>query len=123
MIFFRLCTRFGIKPIIFRNMAKLEAKTKENPRLEQNILLDGRISLYLEYYLGREQKPVLDKYGNQVYYTTGAMAGKPKFSVKHNRKKENLNLYLLDKPRTPIERQTNKESVCLQTKVYHCKFS
>lgn len=98
-------------------MAKLEAKTKENPRLEQNILLDGRISLYLEYYLGREQKPVLDKYGNQVYYTTGAMAGKPKFSVKHNRKKENLNLYLLDKPRTPIERQTNKETLELALKI------
>lgn len=98
-------------------MAKLEAKTKENPRLEQNILLDGRISLYLEYYLGREQKPVLDKYGNQVYYTAGAMAGKPKFSVKHNRKKENLNLYLLDKPRTPIERQTNKETLELALKI------
>ena len=33
-------------------MAKLENKTKENPKLEQNKLSDGRISLYLEYYLG-----------------------------------------------------------------------
>ena len=41
-------------------MAKLENKTKENPKLEQNKLSDGRISLYLEYYLGREEKPVLD---------------------------------------------------------------
>lgn len=98
-------------------MAKLEAKTKENPRLEQNILSDGRVSLYLEYYLGREQTPVLDKHGNQVYYLTGAMAGKPKFSVKHNRRKENLNLYLLDKPRTPIERQTNKEILELALKI------
>ena len=39
-------------------MAKLENKTKENPKLEQNKLSDGRISLYLEYYLGREEKPV-----------------------------------------------------------------
>ncbi len=98
-------------------MAKLEAKTKENPRLEQNILSDGRISLYLEYYLGREQTPVLNDLGEQVYYTTGAMAGKPKYSVKHNRKKENLNLYLLSKPRTPIERQTNKETLELALKI------
>ncbi len=48
-------------------MAMLENKTKENPKLEQNKLSDGRISLYLEYYLGREEKPVLDENGNQVY--------------------------------------------------------
>ena len=98
-------------------MAKLEAKTKENPKLQQNILSDDRISLYLDYYLGREQNPVLDKEGNQVYYISGAMAGKPKFSVKHNRRKENLNLYLLEKPRTPIERQTNKETLDLALKI------
>ena len=79
-------------------MAKLENKTKENPKLEQNKLSDGRISLYLEYYLGREEKPVLDKNGNQVYYDSGKMQGKPKFAVKHNRRKENLSLYLIDKP-------------------------
>ncbi|KAA6321512.1 Tyrosine recombinase XerD, partial [termite gut metagenome] len=33
-------------------MAKLEIKTKENPKLQQSTLSDGRISLYLEYYLG-----------------------------------------------------------------------
>ncbi len=54
-------------------MAKLENKTKENPKLEQNRLSDGRISLYLEYYLGREEKPVLDENGNQVYYESGKM--------------------------------------------------
>ena len=54
-------------------MAKLENKTKENPKLEQNKLSDGRISLYLEYYLGREEKPVLDENGNQVYYDSGKM--------------------------------------------------
>ena len=75
-------------------MAKLENKTKENPKLEQNKLSDGRISLYLEYYLGREEKPVLDENGNQVYYDSGKMQGKPKFAVKHNRRKENLSLYL-----------------------------
>ena len=97
-------------------MAKLENKTKENPKLEQNKLSDGRISLYLEYYLGREEKPVLDENGNQVYYDSGKMQGKPKFAVKHNRRKENLSLYLIDKPRTPAERQQNKETLELATK-------
>ena len=92
-------------------MAKIENKTKENPKLEQNKLSDGRISLYLEYYLGREEKPVLDENGNQVYYDSGKMQGKPKFAVKHNRRKENLSLYLIDKPRTPAERQQNKETL------------
>ena len=77
-------------------MAKLENKTKENPKLEQNKLSDGRISLYLEYYLGREEKPVLDENGNQVYYESGKMQGKPKFAIKHHRRKENLSLYLID---------------------------
>lgn len=98
-------------------MAKLENKTKENPKLEQNKLSDGRISLYLEYYLGREEKPVLDENGNQVYYESGKMQGKPKFSVKHNRRKENLSLYLIDKPRTPAERQQNKETLELATRI------
>ena len=79
-------------------MAKLENKTKENPKLEQNKLSDGRISLYLEYYLGREEKPVLDENGNQVYYESGKMQGKPKFAIKHHRRKENLSLYLIDTP-------------------------
>lgn len=98
-------------------MAKIDVKTKENPKLEQSMLSDGRVSLYLNYYLGREQNPVLDESGSQVYYTTGAMKGKPKFSVKHNRRKENLNLYLIDKPRTPIERQSNKETIELAMKI------
>jgi len=98
-------------------MAKIENKVKENPKLEQNKLADGRISLYLEYYLGREEKPVLDESGNQVCYETGAMKGKPKFQVKHHRRKENLSLYLLDKPRTATERQNNKETLALAMKI------
>ena len=98
-------------------MAKLENKAKENPKLEQNMLSDGRISLYLEYYLGREETPVLDENGNPVLYETGKMAGKPKVHIKHNRRKENLQLYLIAKPRTPIERQQNKETLELATKI------
>ena len=76
-------------------MAKLENKAKENPKLEQNVLSDGRVSLYLEYYLGREETPVLDENGNPVLYETGKMMGKPKVHIKHNRRKENLQLYLI----------------------------
>ena len=90
-------------------MAKLENKAKENPKLEQNVLSDGQISLYLEYYLGREETPVLDDDGNPVLYGTGKMVGKPKVHIKHNRRKENLQLYLIAKPRTPAERQQNKK--------------
>ncbi len=71
-------------------MAKLENKTKENPKLEQNKLSDGRISLYLEYYLGREGKPVLDENGNQVYYDSGKMQGKPKFAESITGEKKTL---------------------------------
>ena len=98
-------------------MAKLENKAKENPKLEQNVLADGRVSLYLEYYLGREETPVLDDNGNPVLYETGKMMGKPKVHIKHNRRKENLQLYLIAKPRTPAERQQNKETLELATKI------
>ena len=74
-------------------MAKLENKSKDNPRLEQRLLADGQISLYLEYYLGRESEPVLDEFGEPVLYESGKMAGTPKYRVRHIRRKENLNLY------------------------------
>lgn len=76
------------------NMAKLDIKAKENPKLQQSTLSDGRISLYLEYYLGRTQ---------WIDENTG------KIKVKHNRKKESLNLYLMHPARTQTERQKNKE--------------
>lgn len=75
-------------------MAKLQAKTKENPKLMQKTLADGRQSLYLEYYMG---------YNKVVDETTG------KEHIKHIRSKEFLGLYLLPNPRTPEERQKNKE--------------
>jgi len=77
-------------------MAKIENKLKENPKLEQKQLKDGRLSLYLEYYLGRTQ---------WIDNETG------KAKIKHDRKKETLNLYLITNPRTPIERQTNKATL------------
>ncbi len=98
-------------------MAKLENKSKDNPKLEQRILSDGQISLYLEYYLGRESEPVLDEFGEPVLYESGKMAGTPKFKVKHIRRKENLNLYLVATPRTPFDRQHNKETLQLAKKI------
>lgn len=98
-------------------MANLDSKTKENPKLQQTAISDDRISLYLEYYLGREEQPVLDNNGNQVLYETGKMKGKPKYKVKHNRRKENLSLYLIAKPRTPKEREQNKQTLLLAKKI------
>ena len=99
-------------------MAKLEKKTKENPKLEQRVLADGQVSLYLEYYLGRTSEPVLDEHGEQAYYQSGKMVGKPIFKVRHNRRKENLTgLYLVANPRTPIDKQHNKETLALAEKI------
>ena len=98
-------------------MAKLENKSKDNPRLEQRQMADGQISLYLEYYLGRESEPVLNEFGEPVLYERGKMAGTPKFRVKHIRRKENLNLYLVASPRTPIDRNNNKETLLLAKKI------
>ena len=60
---------------------------------------------------------MLDENGNQVYYESGKMLGKPKFAVKHHRRKENLSLYLIEKPRTPAERQQNKETLELAVRI------
>ena len=98
-------------------MAKLESKTKDNPRLEQRLLADGRISLYLEYYLGRQSEPVIDEAGDPVLYQSGKMAGTPKYRVKHIRRKENLNLYLVANPKTPFDKTQNKETLQLAKKI------
>lgn len=78
---------------------------------------DGRASLALEYYLGRSEAPVLDDDGNPVLYTSGAMKGKPKYTVKHKRKKEALNLYIWVAPRSAQERQQNKNTLQLTEKI------
>ncbi len=98
-------------------MAKIESKNKQNPKLQQSELKDGRASLYLEFYLGRSETPVLDDEGNQVFYTSGAMTGKPKYQVKHIRKRENLNLYIWLHPRNTQERLQNKNTLALAEKI------
>ena len=98
-------------------MEIIKSISKENPRLEQRVLADGRISLYLEYYFGRTKELVLDEHGEPARYENGKMAGQLKYKVKHDRKKENLDLYLIAKPRTPIERQHNKSTLELAKKI------
>ncbi|GAB6013355.1 tyrosine-type recombinase/integrase [Viscerimonas tarda] len=83
-------------------MAKLQTKSKENPKLQQKTLADGRQSLYLEYYMGY----------NKVF---DEETGKEK--IKHIRSKEYLGLYLLANPRTSEERQKNKETLALATEI------
>ena len=50
-------------------MARIENRKKQNPKLLQSELSDGRASLYLEYYIGRTETPGLDEDGNQVFFT------------------------------------------------------
>ena len=77
-------------------MAKNDTKVTDNPKLKEKILSDGQISLYLEYYLG---------------YTKEYDEAKDKDVVKIVRKKEFLNLYIWQAPRTPLERQHNRETL------------
>lgn len=83
-------------------MAKNDAKVTDNPKLKQKALSDGNFSLYLDYYLGRVN--VKDE-------TTGEITNKVQ------RKREFLHLTLLASPRTPIERQQNKETLALAQKI------
>lgn len=91
--------------------------TRQNPRLVEKPLASGKISLYLEYYRDRKYTPKLDENGQPMYYTTGKMAGQPMYRVHHEREKEALGLYLIAKPRTPEERQTNKDTRLLAEKI------
>lgn len=85
-----------------KEMAKNDAKVTDNPKLKQKELSDGNYSLYLDYYLGRvEIKDIV----------TGEVKSKVQ------RKREFLHLTLLATPRTPIERQQNKETLTLAQKI------
>ena len=95
----------------------MTVKTKNNPQLKEKALKDGRVSLYLEYYYGRKEIPVLDEDGEPVLYTSGVMKGKPKYRVEHDRKKENLNLYYKVRPRNPIEKREKEETLALAEKI------
>ncbi len=69
----------------------------DNPRLGAKVLKDGKDSLFLDYYFG----------------TNIGTDGKPK----KLRKREKLDLYLWSKPRTPIQRSENGETIELAKKI------
>lgn len=98
-------------------MTRKSISVKQNPKLIQRKLAGGKIALYLEYYYGRTQEPRLNEDGEPMYYTTGKMAGKPKYIIKHERKKEELRLYLKSGARTPEEREQNRETLQLAEKI------
>ena len=78
------------------------SESTDNPKLGAKILLDGRESLYLDFYLGYE-------------WAISTKSGKEYKRV--NTRREYLSLYLWQAPRTPIERQQNKEILELAKKI------
>jgi site-specific recombinase XerD len=83
------------------NTYLIEGATGDNPKLMAQALSDGRDSLYLEFYFGF--KMVESKNGT-LY-------------KKIERETERLGLYLWQAPRTPLERQQNKETIELAKKI------
>ena len=77
------------------NTYLIEGNTGDNPKLMGQSLSDGRDSLYLEFYFGYD---VVESKNGNTY-------------KKVNRGTERLGLYLWQAPRTPMERQQNKETL------------
>ena len=98
---------------------KLQNFRKENPKIEQRVLKDGRVGLSLVYYLGRSCTPLYDEHGEPLRYKSGAMEGSLKYKVEHRRKKEALPYYLIQNPSTPFERRQNREIIELVQSIRH----
>lgn len=90
------------KDIRSDNTYLISQDTTDNPKLGAKILSDGRESLFLDYYFGY-QMVYSEKLDRQV--------------AKKDRKRESLKLYLWQAPRTPFERQQNKETLELAKKI------
>lgn len=84
------------------NTYMISTDTGDNPKLGAKVLSDGKESLFLDYYFG---------------YTKSYNEKTGKESVKVDRKREYLSLYLWQAPRTPLERQQNKETLELAKKI------
>lgn len=83
------------------NTYLIEGGAGDNPKLFAQSLSDGRDSLYLEYYLGFRE---VESKGGNLY-------------KKAERKTERLGLFIWQTPRTPLERQQNKETIELAKKI------
>lgn len=90
------------KEIRSDNTYIISQDTTDNPKLGAKILSDGRESLFLDYYFGY-QMVYSEKLDRQV--------------ARKDRKREFLSLYLWQAPRTPLERQQNKETLELAKKI------
>lgn len=90
------------KEIRSDNTYIISTDTTDNPKLGAKILSDGRESLFLDYYFGY-QMVYSEKLDREV--------------AKKDRRREYLSLYLWQAPRTPIERQQNKETLELAKKI------
>lgn len=84
------------------NTYMISTDSTDNPKLGAKILSDGRESLFLDYYLG-------------FHIAISQKSGKEYKRVEH--KREYLSLYLWQAPRTPFERQHNKETMELAKKI------
>lgn len=84
------------------NTYMISTDSTDNPKLGAKVLSDGRESLFLDYYFGFEM----------------AISGKTGREYKRvNTKRESLSLYLWQAPRTPQERQQNKETLEIAKKI------
>lgn len=84
------------------NTYLISTDSTDNPKLGAKVLSDGRESLYLDFYLGFEMS-ISSKSGKEY--------------KKVNNKREFLNLYLWQAPRTAEERQQNKYTIELAKKI------
>lgn len=80
----------------------ISTDSTDNPKLGAKVLSDGRESLFLDFYLGFEMA-ISSKSGKEY--------------KKVNNKRAYLSLYLWQAPRTPLERQQNKEMLELAKKI------
>lgn len=83
------------------NTYLIEGNTGDNPKLMGRALCDGRDALYLEFYFGY----------------TREMSSKGKEYLKTLRQTERLNLYLWRAPRSPLERQQNREALDIAKRI------
>lgn len=90
------------KEIRSDNTYIISTDNTDNPKLGAKILSDGRESLFLDYYFG---------------YSMVYDEAKDKMVARKDRKRDYLKLYLWQAPRTPIERQQNKETLQLAKKI------
>ena len=84
------------------NTYMISQDSTDNPKLGAKVLSDGRESLFLDFYLGFEM-------------AKSSKTGKEYKRV--NNKREYLKLYLWQAPRTPQERQQNKETLEIAKKI------